>query len=209
MNSFFFPMNICKMVDRFREKYHISSLVDFFSLAFQYFCPKGQKTEIRLFFLFFLGIISVFCPFGQKYWNIRKKKSTSEEISYCSRNMSKKIYVFIGKKNEFMVLTDLTGIKINNLRYKKLNWPLISIGDLFFFWGRGENHPTITRAKNHQSGSNILIFLIYFYFFRNLKKWEKLVFAPYFDRGTFFFWNGGEGHPMSTHAKNHQSESII
>ena len=135
MNSFFFPMNICKMVDRFREKYHISSLVDFFSLAFQYFCPKGQKTEIRLFFLFFLGIISVFCPFGQKYWNIRKKKSTSEEISYCSRNMSKKIYVFIGKKNEFMVLTDLTGIKINNLRYKKLNWPLISIGDLFFFEG--------------------------------------------------------------------------
>ena len=110
---------------------------------------------------------------------------------------------------ENMVLTDLTGIKINNLRYKKLNWPLISIGDLFFFWGRGENHPTSTRTKNHQSGSNISIFLIYFYFFRNLKKWEKLVFAPNFDRGTFFFWKGGEGHPMSTHAKNHQSESII
>ena len=36
---------------------------------------------------------------------------------------------------ENMVLTDLTGIKINNLRYKKLNWPLISIGDLFFFEG--------------------------------------------------------------------------
>ena len=46
INSFFFPMNTCKIVDRFREKYHISSLVDFFSLAFQYFCPKGQKTEI-------------------------------------------------------------------------------------------------------------------------------------------------------------------
>ena len=63
----------------------------------------------------------------------------------------------------------------------------------FFFWGMGENHPTSTRAKNHLSGSNISIFLIYFYFFRNLKKWEKWVFAPNFDRGTFFFLEGGRG----------------
>ena len=64
----------------FREQYDISSLVDFFFLIFQYFCPKGQKTEIMPKKNKKKSLISVFCPFGQKYWNAREKKSASEEI---------------------------------------------------------------------------------------------------------------------------------
>ena len=62
-----------------------------------------------------------------------------------------------------------------------------------------------THATNHQSEKKIY-FLIYLMFFQNLEKLKKIDFAPL---PQFFCKGEGEGYPISTHAKNHQSDSNI
>ena len=98
-------------------------------------------------------------------------------------------YIFCGEKATQLVLKPKI-ITLNQIflffylffqfgnleNQNKFILPFISMGGIFYFWG-GEGHPLSTDTKNHNSKSNISIFL-FLEFFENSKKNRHFYFWP-------------------------------
>ena len=80
--------------------------------------------------------------------------------------------------------------------------PFISMGGyfLYFLWRAGL--PISSDIKYHSSLSNISIFLFFFKFV--ILENQKKFLLPFISMAViFFYFLGGEGHPLSTDTKNH------